>query len=299
MRAALILAKRSGKLKRLRLVPPMKLPRAIERRYIAYLRLAMVHVRVLAKSQIVDRLPAILDRAHPAIRRNRFDAPGDSPLTSAIKDTKREASQIIRVQSTARIIAENVSDTNLQIQNKALRTVLGVQIGAEEPWLDSMITDFADQNARLVEGVTDGFFDSLATAVSDGLRQGDTNEKIAETLSSDFISENGDVLQKTERRLELIARDQVGSLNSDITRVRQTDIGIEAYIWRTSDDERVRASHQERDGLEFTWDTDIEDQLGDYGIEPDDIDGPPGRPVLCRCTAEPKLQDLVDDIPEI
>lgn len=59
-----------------------------------------------------------------------------------------------------------------------------------------------------------------------------------------------------------------------INQLRQQDLGIERYIWRSQDDARVRASHAEYDDHVFRWD------------EPPE-GGHPGQAHNCRCYAEP------------
>ena len=76
-----------------------------------------------------------------------------------------------------------------------------------------------------------------------------------------------------EGRAKVIARDQVGKLNGQLTQARQQALGITEYVWRTSRDQRVRDAHADRDGRRFRWST-------------APADGHPGHPVQCRCVAE-------------
>jgi SPP1 gp7 family putative phage head morphogenesis protein len=75
-----------------------------------------------------------------------------------------------------------------------------------------------------------------------------------------------------------------------INQLRQQDLGIERYIWRSQDDAKVRDSHAEYDDLVFRWD---EPPAG----------GHPGQAHNCRCVAEPVAPgarndvDLVDYVP--
>jgi len=59
-----------------------------------------------------------------------------------------------------------------------------------------------------------------------------------------------------------------------INQLRQQDLGIERYIWRSQDDAKVRDSHAEYDDQVFRWD---EPPAG----------GHPGQAHNCRCVAEP------------
>lgn len=134
---------------------------------------------------------------------------------------------------------------------------------------------FATENADLITSIETqylGEVESLALeAVQDGRLVGD----LADDIEGRFdVSEN---------RARLIARDQIGKLNSKMTEARQSELGVTHYIWRTAKDERVRGdpggqypkafpSHYDREGVRFAWD--------DPPSE-DEYDGHPGFPIQC------------------
>ena len=66
-------------------------------------------------------------------------------------------------------------------------------------------------------------------------------------------------------------------------RLQQDGMGLTEYIWRSRDDGRVRALHQDHDDQIFFWST-----------PPDD--GAPGTAFGCRCSAEPVF--TMADLPE-
>ena len=53
--------------------------------------------------------------------------------------------------------------------------------------------------------------------------------------------------------LRRITRDQTQKLIAQLNQQRQADVGVTHYIWRTSEDERVRPSHRRNNGNEFAW----------------------------------------------
>lgn len=103
-----------------------------------------------------------------------------------------------------------------------------------------------------------------------GMRVEDLAKKISERL---------DV---TKSKATMLARDQTMKLGGQLTRLRQTQAGIDRFEWSTSGDERVRPEHEELDGEEFAW-----------SDPPDAGDGPaiPGDDPCCRCVAIPVLPD--------
>lgn len=68
-----------------------------------------------------------------------------------------------------------------------------------------------------------------------------------------------------------------------INQLRQEDLGIEQYIWRSQDDAKVRDSHAAYDDRVFRWDDPPEG-------------GHPGEAHNCRCYAEPVAPALQDNV---
>lgn len=81
----------------------------------------------------------------------------------------------------------------------------------------------------------------------------------------------------TGYRLRRITRDQNNKLYGKLSEIRQTDAGIARYKWSTSRDDRVRATHVEKNGKIFAW-----------GAPPQDT-GHPGHDIQCRCVAIPDI----------
>lgn len=71
-----------------------------------------------------------------------------------------------------------------------------------------------------------------------------------------------------------IARDQTTKTIGKLTEMRQRQVGVEAYIWSTSGDERVRPTHVANGGQRFRWDS-------------PPSTGNPGADIMCRCVAVP------------
>ena len=130
-----------------------------------------------------------------------------------------------------------------------------------EPWLEEQLALFVRENVSLIKKATNPA--TIEEATIRGFRQG----KWASAIAKDITG----VLDRTQRQLELIARDQISKLNGELTKLRQTSAGIVRYVWRTSLDERVRVEHREREGKTFRWGE------GDC----------PGFDIGCRCWSEP------------
>lgn len=177
---------------------------------------------------------------------------------------------------------------------KTMRTVLGIQPEIAEPWLAPKMTRWVQENVDLIVTIPEPYFASIEEKVREGFRQGLRHEVIADAVEEDYLA-NGQEAGQAKRRAALVARDQVQKLAGDIASQRQTSLGITRYVWRSSGEQRVRLTHRARDGQTFSWGP-IEPQLAQKGLDVDKIDGHPGRPINCRCTAEPDIDGLLAEL---
>lgn len=156
----------------------------------------------------------------------------------------------------------NVSDPRLI----RARFGVGVDVYRSEPWLVQAQTNWIASNTALIKSIPTQHMQSVEQIIRNGVLQGESPRSIA-----DKIQKQTGV---TKRRAEFIASDQVQKANSELTRYRQIDLGIEEYRWTSSHDERVRKLHREYDGNIYRWDK-------------PPADGNPGMPPRCRCYGAP------------
>lgn len=183
-------------------------------------------------------------------------------------------------------IAALVNAYNKGQFDKVAKSVLGVDVFIQEPWLQDEVALFAHNNVQLIKSIPQQALGRVQQVVMSGLRSGSTTTSLASKITDQFGI--------TKRRAKTIARDQVGKLNGQLTKLRQKSLGVNSYVWRTSMDERVRGdpdgkypnaepSHFAREGKKYSWDK-------------PPSDGNPGEPVNCRCYAEPVFGGLLDEI---
>ena len=172
----------------------------------------------------------------------------------------------------ARIFAEQASSWNDKEFKAVVKSALGVDPFVREPWLKAELNGFVRQNVALIKSLPDQHFKDIEGITLRGLQAGRRHEAIAKEIRERF--------QAPRNRADLIARDQISKLDGQLTKLRQQELGINCYTWRTSRDERVRARHREREGMVYSWD-----------------DPPPGghpqEEIRCRCKAEPVFEDLL------
>ncbi|CAM5194766.1 Phage putative head morphogenesis protein, SPP1 gp7 family OS=Bosea thiooxidans OX=53254 GN=SAMN05660750_03337 PE=4 SV=1 [Bosea thiooxidans] len=166
--------------------------------------------------------------------------------------------------------------------NEAVRSAIGIDLGAvlQAEGIGGTIDAAVLRNVSLVRGLSQDVAKRLSAKLLDGLTRGLNNREIEKIITTEFGI--------ARRRAKLIARDQAGSFNGDLNRIRQTAMGVTEYVWSTSLDERVRGnpegkypnarpSHWAREGKTFRWDK-------------PPSDGHPGQPINCRCTARAVIE---------
>lgn len=130
------------------------------------------------------------------------------------------------------------------------------------------LDDFVSENVRLVRKIGDDAADRLQRLVIEAHKNG--------TSTSDLAKSIKDELEYADNRAHLIAADQLGKINSDLTRLNHEAIGVVGYFWSTSGAPNVRPAHQVRNGVYFA-----------YSDPP--ADGHAGKPIRCRCTQHPDI----------
>lgn len=139
----------------------------------------------------------------------------------------------------------------------------------EDKKLREQTEEWVTKNAAMIQGLDE----HTRTRIVKAVQRAGEGSSLSE-LSSFIV----DVLDRSRRNAELLARDQVGRLASDTAQYQMELAGVTSYIWRVVGDERTRPEHRARDGEVFSWAT-------------PPADGHPGQAPLCRCYAEPLLDE--------
>jgi len=176
---------------------------------------------------------------------------------------------------TAKDIGDKTNAWNDAQWRKIVRSTFGVDMFQREPWLNAELNSFTKENVKLISKMTSGMLDDIDTTVQRGIKSGSSYSTMAKDIEGRF--------GVTRSRAKLIARDQVSKLNGNLTQLRQTEAGVDSYIWVDSDDSRVRPSHSANDGKIFKW------------TEPPST-GHPGSAIQCRCYGDPVFDDIMAEV---
>ena len=183
-------------------------------------------------------------------------------LNSLYADIGREALTV----SNSFVMGSNT--VNKRKFYKALESAVGVDlksvISGEN--LEDILVAKTQENVALIRSMPDEFLKKIETIVYEGTTQG--------SKPTSMIQQIRKAGKTTESRAKLIARDQSSKINSALNQQRQQNLGVEEYIWKTADDDRVRPDHASKNGKTFRWD------------KPPKDTGHPGEDIQCRCIAQ-------------
>ncbi len=190
------------------------------------------------------------------------------------------------IQGIAYRWSKAVSDRDRLQLERSLAKALGVETLAifDDTTVKDTVSLMQEQATALIKTVPEAYFDKVEQAVFQSYTQQGLPE--GRTLTQEIQH----IYAITYDDAKRIAVDQTNKLHCAVTQARQTDLGIEKYIWRTARDSRVvgnpaglypngnpkHGNHYAREGKVFRWD------------EPPS-DGHPGWPIRCRCHAEPVI----------
>lgn len=235
-----------------------------------------------ALTRMVDILKGATDNLSDLVRAGADRAQVAQALTQLAAQTQAQIDGL--APGTARSFVTDVDRQQKAATEKAIGDALGVDFARiiDSPRVAGELELALAQNTALIKSIGASHWSDVSQAVLDNYRGTPLPE--GQSLTQRLRQVGG----ITERRAELIARDQTSKLTGALNQVRQQDNGIEEYIWRTAGDRRVvgdpaglypkgnrvHGDHFHRDGKRFKW------------SEPPG-DGHPGQAINCRCVAIP------------
>ena len=225
-------------------------------------------------SETVEALMPIAKQATGDSRRQVADS-----LFSDFKSAFSKTANTIKakVSGIAEALAKTVVGKQKTASDSQLSDMLLKQTGIDFSGLmnDESLGDAFDEavesNIALITSLPQQYLNRIEFAVMARLQAGTLNISLADDLSK--------IEGITQNRARLIARDQLGKINSRLSQLRQQSLGITHYTWSTSLDERVRKRHANWEGDLIAWDS-------------PPPEGHPGQPIQCRCTAIPYTAHL-------
>lgn len=197
----------------------------------------------------IRALRRIINRATGNVSKREVEAAATEVRDFTVAETDRQLAIVAGVDTAllARGVVSMAPHVSTQISS-----------GVIDGWIA--------KNVNLITSISTKYLDQVEEMVEVTLRKGLPTQKLRKAIQERY--------GVARSRAMLIARDQMGKLNGEISEQRAKDAGANEYVWSTSGDGRVRDSHRALDGLQFSWD------------EPPDV-GHPGHDYQCRCVAVP------------
>lgn len=194
-----------------------------------------------------------------------------------------------RIKKVVRKSLEQVDSRNKEELYKRIEKKIGISTAAltQAEALKSTTNAYMIETEQWAKKLRD---DTMEFFTSNSLRAMSLGQSL-----EDVMSQFDGLVEKRKGHAKMVARTQVATFNSLMTKTRAQNLGLKKAIWITAGDERVRPCHQVRDGKEF------ELSKGLYA----DCDGKtllPGIDFNCRCDYEiliPEEEEIAPEVEEI
>lgn len=263
-----------------RRLPRQYQPTAARVAYFRAIRTLLDRARALVERELLPRLPHLLEQARREREATfRTDAPGDE-VNKLMDELSKKYFDELR-PSEIEALAVRAADETSRFQkvqlDRQVRAAFGVDVLHAEPSLRPLSTAFVSENVALIKSIPNKYLDDVEATVTRAIRRAATPTDLTQELQERY--------EVSESRARLIARDQLGKYYGQINQARQQALGVEEYVWETSQDERVREEHADRQGEVFRWDDPPEG-------------GHPGEDYQCRCFAAPVLDEITESVDE-
>ena len=265
-----------------RQVPPRLLERDYARVLVDLIKEIQTELRPLIAETPLLITSAALDRrvdSHGIVfslvqRRDAGEGKRIKDAADRVKEKLRDSISTTRLERIAEKIGRQTSEYQRNQLDKSIKAAVGVELPSRDSKTGALLEGFVQENVSLISGISDRIVDEVASSVTRAVRRGSDPADLAKELNKKFGFE--------ENRAKRIAQDQVKTLYAQINVVRQKELGLNAFIWRTMQDERVRPEHAEREGKRYTYDDPPDGEL-------------PGEPINCRCYPEPDFSAILGE----
>ncbi len=256
--------------------PVQQMPDPMEARQLRLMRrLARIWAQIF-RQVILEQLPRLLAATE---RDDRLDGLREDlrTLTATVQRRFEQRVGSRRIARELLIVSRLTNAFNQNQVNRQFRAAFNIELD-DLALQEGALNAFVRRNVRLIQNLSEEQLANTRQIVLKAGREGTRNEVVRRQLQ--------ERIGVVRSRAELIARDQIGKLNSQLTQRRHQSLGVNSYTWRTSQDERVRETHAALEGTVHRYDNPpVTNDGGDTNH--------PGEDFNCRCTAEPVLADAV------
>ncbi len=264
-----------------------------------YQRFVKAYLKLLSQ-ELHKSLPSLMSRYKKGLQATtRYD--DASNLRKAVTDEFADISsrlekklEVLELEKSLEKISKATKDAAYREWKRVVKKTLSVNLMDDYYNGDfylQMLQQWVSENLRRIKSIPTETLNELENVIFEGYSNGVTVEKLKQVLQSKY-----DI---SKQHALVIARDQIASLNANMSKLQQTDAGVKRYRWSTAKDQRVRACHDELDGKIFSWDDPPEMwyETKSQGVVYTGRCCHPGEDICCRCVAIPVFDYETVDVP--
>lgn len=255
-----------------------KYPDSAEREYMRALAAYIKLVRQTIQPHIPELMKAVRRMQEPKTRHDdTFDFQCFlDDLFHKMRDELEKKTSATDLRAKLQSFANLNRKLIIREWRKAVKSTLGIDIMEDYyngDFFKEQLEKWINENTNKIKSIPQESLDNMREAVMRGSREGRTSSDIAKNIQAAYGVDM--------RKAVFLALDQIGKLNSQITKYQQEDAGITEYIWRTTGDSRVRDTHKKLDKKKFCWSDPplVDEKTGRHCH--------PGEDYRCRCIALP------------
>lgn len=245
-------------------------PIGVEREY---KRMARAYMNILG-----DILKSRMSDIEEAIS-TRLDAAGESQDTLHDIFTQMAKELNVRIgryelEKKIKNLAVNTNNMTSREWQRAIHKTLGVDVTKDffrGSQYATLLDKWTHDNVSLISKLPQDTVGKMEGIISQGWKDGKSTKSIIEDIMHTYDVDKS--------YAEFLACDQIGKLNSDLSRMQQQSVGVKRYQWATAKDSAVRDSHRKLHGKVFSWnDPPVVDEKTGRRAHP-------GEDYRCRCVA--------------
>ena len=301
-----ILFKTSGKKPTKNITSQRAYPYGIEQKYFRQLQGYFKPLTDYVKKYLNENLPQILrgDSAGlhlDAIPGNAFDKMlynlenWLSIYMPDISELPEDSNNNVIYTGLGKTADETIAFSEAQFK-KIIEKGIHVNLPTTAEWWDKMKTSWMEDNYTLITSNAKNYISQINSIVEQGVVNGLGVDKVTKQIFEKTES-------LTKKHCKLLARDQMGKLNGQITQAQNEELGLDLYVWDTAMDDRVRDSHQLMQGLLCRWDDALVcsyDGGKTWVPRPSGaVDLHPGQDIQCRCSGLTYYPELIAEVENV
>lgn len=153
------------------------------------------------------------------------------------------------LQDLVEKVSRLTKNTSLREWKRTVKETFGINLMDDYykgDFYERALRRWVEDNVVKIKSIPNDSLRSMRQIIMDGYTNGRTIRDISKDIQNEY--------NVSKHKAAMLARDQIATLNAQLTKLQQQDAGCNHYRWSTSGDSRVRDCHRALDGKTFSWD---------------------------------------------